>query len=220
VKLSTRPEQRFGTDAMWDFAESKLAEILNDKGVVWEEQIGEGAFYGPKIEFSLKDCLGRVWQCGTLQLDPVLPERLGASYIAEDNERKIPYMLHRAIFGSLERFIGILLENYAGHLPIWLAPVQAVVLNITEKQADYAKQIAEKLQQNNFRVQTDLRNEKISYKIRSHSLEKVPFMLVIGDREMEQNLVAVRRQSGEDLGVMTAEAFAADYLALSPQETS
>jgi len=216
VKVSTRPEQRFGSDAMWDFTEAKLTQILTDKGIAWEEQVGEGAFYGPKIEFSLKDCLGRVWQCGTLQLDQVLPERLGASYIAEDNERKIPFMLHRAIFGSLERFIGILLEHYAGHLPIWLAPVQAVVLNITANQADYAQQITHALEKHNFRVKADLRNEKINYKIRSHSIEKVPFMLVVGDRELEQGLVAVRTQSGENLGVMTPEAFAEKYLRTSP----
>lgn len=216
VKLSTRPEKRFGSDEMWDFAESQLAKILTDKGIAWEEQVGEGAFYGPKIEFSLKDCLGRIWQCGTLQLDQVLPERLGASFIAEDNERKTPFMLHRAICGSLERFIGILLEHYAGHLPIWLMPVQAVVLNITEKQADYAKHIAHTLEKKHFRVKADLRNEKINYKIRAYSMEKVPFMLVVGDREREQGLVAVRTQSGENLGTMTAEAFAEKYLKMNP----
>jgi threonyl-tRNA synthetase len=164
--------------------------------------------------------LGRVWQCGTLQLDQVLPERLGASYIAEDNERKTPFMLHRAIFGSLERFIGILLEHYAGHLPIWLAPTQAVVLNITEKQADYAQHVAKSLEKSNFRVKVDLRNEKINYKIRSHSIEKIPFMLVVGDREIEQGVVAVRTQSGENLGAMTPTDFAARYLSTVPTKST
>jgi threonyl-tRNA synthetase len=197
---------------MWNFAEKTLAQILDAKKIIWEEQPGEGAFYGPKIEFSLKDCLGRVWQCGTVQLDPVLPERLGAEYIDENNTRKTPFMLHRAIFGSLERFIGILLEHYAGLLPIWLAPKQAVVMNISEKQAEYALKVAQRLKEKAYRAHADLRNEKIGFKIRTHTLEKVPFMLIIGDREMEQKQVTVRTQQGEDLGAMNIEDFEKKYL--------
>lgn len=208
VKLSMRPEKRFGDDALWDLAENALAKVLDDKNIPWEAQPGEGAFYGPKIEFSLKDCLGRVWQCGTLQLDFVLPQRLGASYIAEDGSRKTPVMLHRAALGSVERFIGILLEHYAGRLPTWLAPVQAVVMCISEKQQEYTLQIEKQLRQKGFRVESDLRNEKIGFKIRAHTLEKVPYLIVIGDREVEQNLLSVRTQQGQDLGQMTLEEFA------------
>ena len=169
---------------------------------------GEGAFYGPKIEFSLKDCLGRVWQLGTIQLDFSMPERLGAHYIAEDNSKKTPVMLHRAILGSLERFIGILIEHYAGSLPVWLSPVQAIVMNITDKQAEYTEKFAESLQNKGFRVDLDLRNEKIGFKIREHTLQRIPYLLVVGDREMENHSVAVRSRSGEDLGTMTLDEFA------------
>ncbi|PWB59062.1 MAG: threonine--tRNA ligase [Nitrosomonadales bacterium] len=206
VKLSTRPEKRIGSDAVWDRAESSLAEALSAEGLEYQLQPGEGAFYGPKIEFALKDCLGRVWQCGTLQLDFALPERLGAEYVAEDNTRKIPVMLHRAILGSMERFIGILIEHYAGAYPLWLAPVQMAILNISESQAEYATQLAEKLRQNGFRVHLDLRNEKITYKIREHSMQRLPYLLVIGDKEVASELVAVRTRKGEDLGQMSLEA--------------
>ncbi|MDP2964054.1 MAG: threonine--tRNA ligase [Sulfurimicrobium sp.] len=206
IKLSTRPEKRIGSDAVWDRAESSLAEALAAKGLEYQLQPGEGAFYGPKIEFSLKDCLGRVWQCGTLQLDFALPERLGAEYVAEDNTRKIPVMLHRAILGSMERFIGILIEHYAGAYPLWLAPVQLAILNISESQADYARQVAEQLRLNGFRVHQDLRNQKITYKIREHSMQRLPYLLIVGDKEMASNLVAVRTRKGEDLGQMTLEA--------------
>ena len=206
VKLSTRPVKRVGADALWDKAEAGLESALNNKGLAWELQPGEGAFYGPKIEFSLKDSIGRVWQCGTIQLDFALPERLEASYIAEDNSRQIPVMLHRAILGSMERFIGILIENHAGAMPLWLAPVQLVIMNITDKQADYVKTVAEDLKKIGFRVQTDLRNEKITYKIREHSLQKLPYQIIVGDKEMEAKLVAVRARSGEDLGQMSLEA--------------
>jgi threonyl-tRNA synthetase len=206
IKLSTRPEKRIGNDAVWDRAESSLAEALTAKGLEFQLQPGEGAFYGPKIEFSLKDCLGRVWQCGTLQLDFALPERLGAEYVAEDNTRKIPVMLHRAILGSMERFIGILIEHYAGAYPLWLAPVQLAILNISESQAEYTTQLAEQLRQKGFRVHLDLRNEKITYKIREHSMQRLPYLLVIGDKEVASKLVAVRTRKGEDLGQMTLEA--------------
>jgi len=207
IKLSTRPEKRVGSDELWDKAEKALADALDHKGLEWELQPGEGAFYGPKIEFSLKDCLGRVWQLGTIQLDFSMPERLGAHYIAEDNSKQVPVMLHRAILGSLERFIGILLEHYAGALPVWLSPVQAVVMNITDKQAPYVEKVAEALKKQGFRVQTDLRNEKIGFKIREHTLQRVPYLLVTGDREVEEGTVAVRTRSGEDLGAMSVEAF-------------
>ncbi|MBY0269615.1 MAG: threonine--tRNA ligase [Burkholderiales bacterium] len=207
VKLSTRPPKRIGDDAVWDRAEAALKATLDAKGLDWELNPGEGAFYGPKIEFSLKDSLGRVWQCGTLQLDFALPERLGAEYVAEDNTRRTPVMLHRAILGSLERFIGILIEHYAGAMPAWLAPVQAVVINISEAQAGYAAGVAETLKKAGFRVEADLRNEKISYKIREHSLQKLPFQLVVGDKEVAAQLVAVRSRKGEDLGQMTLDAF-------------
>ncbi|MES9931096.1 MAG: threonine--tRNA ligase, partial [Candidatus Thiodiazotropha sp. 6PDIVS] len=180
---------------------------LNLQGLDWELQPGEGAFYGPKIEFSLRDCLGRVWQLGTIQLDFSMPERLGATYIAEDNSKKVPVMLHRAILGSLERFIGILIEHYAGALPIWLAPVQAVLLNITDRQADYLNNCLKSLRDNGFRVESDLRNEKIGFKIREHTLMRVPYLLVIGDREMEEGTVSVRSRKGEDLGSMPLSEF-------------
>lgn len=207
IKLSTRPAVRVGSDAVWDKAEQALAQALNSKQLDWQELPGEGAFYGPKIEFSLRDCLGRVWQCGTIQVDFSMPERLGASYVAEDGSRQVPVMLHRAIVGSLERFVGILLEHYAGHLPVWLAPTQAVVMNITDKQAEYAEKVTKMLQNNGFRVKSDLRNEKIGFKIREHTLQRVPFLLIIGDREFEHNMVAVRMQSGEDLGSMPVKQF-------------
>ena len=202
VKLSTRPEKRIGADADWDHAEQALANTLDSKNISWEENPGEGAFYGPKIEFSMRDCLDRVWQCGTLQFDSFLPERLGASYIDENGEKARPVMLHRAIFGSFERFIGILLEHYADGLPLWLAPIQAVILNITDHQADYAAEITKNLQKDGFRVNLDLRNEKIGFKIREHSIMRVPYLLVVGDREVEQNTVAVRTHGGKDLGSM------------------
>ncbi len=207
VKLSTRPAQRVGEDVLWDKAEKSLEDALNHKGLEWELQPGEGAFYGPKIEFSLKDCLGRVWQLGTIQLDFSMPGRLGAGYIAEDNSKKVPVMLHRAILGSLERFIGILIEHYAGYLPVWLAPQQAVVLNITDRQADYVENVANRLRKQGFRADSDLRNEKIGFKIREHTLQRIPYLLVAGDREMENGTLAVRTRGGEDLGVMAIEDF-------------
>ncbi|MBL8385248.1 MAG: threonine--tRNA ligase [Burkholderiales bacterium] len=205
-KLSTRPEKRVGSDASWDKAERALSESLNAAGVAWEELRGEGAFYGPKIEYSLKDALGRVWQCGTMQVDFNMPERLGAEYVAEDNARRIPVMLHRAIVGSLERFIGILIENSAGAFPLWLAPVQAVVAPITDAQAGYASEIQQSLKKHGFRVESDLRNEKISYKIREHSLQKVPYVLVVGDKEKAAGTVAVRARGNHDLGVLPLPA--------------
>jgi len=208
VKLSTRPEKRVGSDELWDKAERSLEDALNQKGLVWVLQPGEGAFYGPKIEFSLRDCLQRVWQLGTIQLDFSMPERLGAHYAAEDNTRKVPVMLHRAILGSLERFIGILIEHYAGALPVWLAPVQAVVMNITDRQAGYVQQVANSLRDKGFRVDADLRNEKIGFKIREHTLQRVPYLLVVGDREQEQGSLAVRTRKGEDLGLIPLSAFA------------
>ncbi|QNH04111.1 threonine--tRNA ligase [Ectopseudomonas composti] len=209
MKLSTRPAKRVGSDELWDRAESALAEALNESGLAWEYQPGEGAFYGPKIEFTLRDCLGRNWQCGTLQYDPNLPERLDASYIAEDNNRKRPVMLHRAILGSFERFIGMLIEHYAGSFPAWLAPTQAVIMNITDKQADFAREVEKTLNQSGFRAKVDLRNEKIGFKIREHTLLKVPYLLVIGDREVETRSVAVRTREGVDLGSLPIEQFAA-----------
>ncbi len=207
IKLSTRPEKRIGDDAVWDRAEAALKATLDAKGLEWDLNPGEGAFYGPKIEFSLKDSLGRVWQCGTLQLDFALPGRLGAEYVADDNTRRTPVMLHRAILGSLERFIGILIEHYAGAMPVWLAPVQAVVMNISDAQAGPVAEVAETLKKAGFRVVADLRNEKISYKIREHSLQKLPFQLVIGDKEVAAQQVAVRSRKGEDLGQMPLDAF-------------
>jgi threonyl-tRNA synthetase len=206
VKLSTRPEKRVGADETWDKAETALANALNKNNQVFDLQPGEGAFYGPKIEFTLKDSLGRLWQCGTIQLDFNLPERLGAEYVAEDNSRQRPVMLHRAIVGSMERFIGILIENYAGAMPLWLAPVQVMVLNISESQADYVRQVVETLKQNGIRCEFDLRNEKITYKIREHSMQKMPYLLVAGEREMQAGHLAVRTRKGEDLGSMPIDA--------------
>jgi len=202
VKLSLRPEKRAGADAVWDKAEQGLRDALRASGVEWVELPGEGAFYGPKIEYHIKDALGRSWQCGTMQLDFVLPERLDAEYVAEDNTRKRPVMLHRAILGSLERFIGILIENFAGNFPLWLAPKQAVVMSISEHQADYAEDVARALIAAGFRVETDLRSEKISYKIREHSLQKLPYQLVVGEKEKAAGVVAVRARGGQDLGQM------------------
>jgi len=209
VKLSTRPEKRVGTEEAWDMAETALANAIKANGLEFEYQPGEGAFYGPKIEFTLKDSLGRMWQCGTIQLDPNLPERLGAEYVAEDNTRQRPIMLHRAIVGSMERFLGILIENFAGAMPVWLSPVQVMVLNISDSQADYVRQVVEKLKKNGIRCDFDLRNEKITYKIREHSLQKLPYLIVVGDKEMQNGHVAVRTRKGEDLGVMSVEAFVA-----------
>jgi len=206
LKLSTRPEKRVGEDSLWDKAEKALQEALDQKQLQWDLQPGEGAFYGPKIEFSLKDCLERVWQLGTIQLDFSMPDRLGASYIAEDGSKHVPVMLHRAILGSLERFIGILIEHYAGSLPLWLAPVQAMVLNITDKHADYAKKVEEALKKHGMRVKSDLRNEKIGFKIREHTIQHVPYLLVVGDREAESDTVAVRTRSGKDLGSLSLQA--------------
>ncbi|RTL11117.1 MAG: threonine--tRNA ligase [Neisseriaceae bacterium] len=210
VKLSTRPEKRVGDDNLWDAAEQALAAALNNKGLAFTLQPGEGAFYGPKIEFALKDCLGREWQCGTLQLDFNLPTRLGAAYVAEDGSKKTPVMLHRAALGSLERFIGVLIEHHAGNLPFWLAPVQAVVLNISEKQADYAASVLAKLKEQGIRAEIDLSNEKVGYKIRQHSMQKIPYLLVVGDSEVENQQVTVRKQDGSDLGAMSI----ADFLAI------
>ncbi|MBY4675772.1 threonine--tRNA ligase [Marinobacterium arenosum] len=206
-KLSTRPEQRVGSDEIWDKAEKALADALDSAGLDWDELPGEGAFYGPKVEFSLKDCLGRVWQCGTIQVDFSMPGRLGAQFVNESGERETPVMLHRAILGSFERFIGILIENYAGALPGWLAPQQAVVLNITDNQAEYCQNVANRLEELGFRAQADLRNEKIGFKIREHTLQKVPYLLVVGDKEVEAGAVAVRTRTGEDLGTMTVAEF-------------
>ena len=207
IKLSTRPEQRVGSDALWDKAEQALAAALDNKGLEWERQPGEGAFYGPKIEFSLKDCIGRVWQCGTIQVDFFMPQRLGAHYINEDSSKQTPVMLHRAIVGSMERFIGILIENYAGAFPPWLAPVQAVLISITEKQGEYAKKVCEKLKNQGFRVEVDLRNETIGLKIRDHAMRRVPYQLIVGGREQDENTVAVRTREGQDLGAMPVESF-------------
>ncbi|MDG6881119.1 Threonine--tRNA ligase [Phocoenobacter uteri] len=207
VKLSTRPESRIGSDEMWDHAETGLAAALKTNGLSYEIQEGEGAFYGPKIEFTLHDCLGREWQCGTIQLDFALPGRLNASYVAEDSERKTPVMIHRAILGSLERFIGIITEEYAGFFPAWLAPTQAVVLNITDSQADYVHSVVKQLSDAGLRVKSDLRNEKIGFKIREHTLRRVPYMLVCGDKEIAEGKVAVRTRKGKDLGSIKVEEF-------------
>ena len=207
IKLSTRPEKRVGSDEVWDRAEAALAEALDAKGIKWDLQEGEGAFYGPKIEFVLKDCLDREWQCGTLQVDFSMPERLDANYIAQDNSKQTPVMLHRAIVGSLERFVGILIEHYEGAFPSWLAPIQAVVLNISEKQLDFVKEVNKKLKKQGLRVISDLRNEKIGFKIREHSMQRYPYILVAGGREMENNEISVRKRGGEDLGSMSIEAF-------------
>ena len=204
-RLSTRPEQRVGSDESWDRAEKALGEALDAKQLPWQELPGEGAFYGPKIEFSLKDCIGRVWQMGTIQVDFSMPGRLDAEYVAEDGSRKIPVMLHRAILGSFERFIGILIEQHEGAFPFWLAPQQAIVINITDSQAEYAKKVTQTMQNKGFRVNSDLRNEKIGFKIRGHSMQRVPYLLVVGDKEIENGTVAVRTRDGEDLGSMTIE---------------
>ncbi len=207
LKLATRPAARVGSDESWDKAEQALAQALETRGLKWTYSPGEGAFYGPKIEFSLKDCLDRVWQCGTIQVDFSMPARLGAEYVSEQGERKTPVMLHRAILGSIERFIGILIEHYAGHFPIWLAPIQVVVMTITDKQQDYAKEIGRELEGLGVRVKLDLRNEKIGFKIREHSLCKIPYQLVIGADEVKAKQVAVRRQTGDDLGSMSVHMF-------------
>ncbi len=212
VKLALRPESRVGSDEVWDKAEHALRDALRASELEWTELPGEGAFYGPKIEFHIKDAIGRSWQCGTMQVDFSMPGRLGAEYVAGDDTRRVPVMLHRAILGSLERFIGILIENFAGALPLWLAPVQAVVLNISEKQFEYADSVAKKLRAAGLRVEADLRNEKITYKIREHSLNRLPYQLVVGDKEMAANLVAVRTRGGQDLGQMPIEALAARLL--------
>ncbi|GAA6167817.1 threonine--tRNA ligase [Sessilibacter corallicola] len=207
IRLSTRPEKRVGSDEVWDKAEKALADALEAKGLAFELLPGEGAFYGPKIEFSLKDCIGRVWQCGTMQVDFSMPGRLGAQFVAEDGSRQTPVMLHRAILGSFERFIGILIENYEGAFPAWLAPEQVAIMNITDSQADYAKSVEEKLNAKGFRVLCDLRNEKIGFKIREHTLQKVPYLLVTGDKEAQTNAVAVRTRTGDDLGTMSIDDF-------------
>ena len=207
MKLSTRPEKRVGVDKLWDLAEQALADALDNAGLDWELQAGEGAFYGPKIEFSLQDCIGRVWQCGTLQLDFNLPERLDAEFVGESGERERPVMLHRAILGSFERFIGILIEHYAGLFPAWLAPTQVVVMNITDKQADSVGDVVSKLNAKGYRAISDLRNEKIGFKIRERTLERIPFMLILGDKEVESGTVNVRTRAGDNLGSMNLDDF-------------
>ncbi len=209
IRLSTRPEQRVGDDSVWDKAEKALADALDAKGLAWELLPGEGAFYGPKIEFSLKDCLNRVWQCGTIQVDFSMPGRLDAQFVAEDGSRQVPVMLHRAILGSFERFIGILIEHYEGAFPTWLAPEQVVIMNITDNQAEYSQKVEETLKNNGFRAISDLRNEKIGFKIREHTLQRIPYLLVVGNKEVENNTVAVRNRSGDDLGVMAINEFLA-----------
>jgi len=205
VKIALRPEKRLGSDETWDRAEGALRAALGNCDVQWQELPGEGAFYGPKIEYHMKDCLGREWQVGTMQVDFMMPSRLGAQYVAEDGSRQTPVMLHRAIVGSMERFIGILIEHYAGALPLWLSPVQAVVLNITDAQRDYAENLSKSLREAGFRVESDLRNEKIGFKIREHTLQKIPYLLVVGDKEVESGAVAVRTRSGEDLGSLSVD---------------
>ncbi|CAO1663940.1 MULTISPECIES: threonine--tRNA ligase [Salinicola] len=205
VKIALRPDKRLGSDETWDRAEGALRAALGNCDVQWQELPGEGAFYGPKIEYHMKDCLGREWQVGTMQVDFMMPSRLGAQYVAEDGSRQTPVMLHRAIVGSMERFIGILIEHYAGALPLWLSPVQAVVLNITDAQRDYAENLSKSLREAGFRVESDLRNEKIGFKIREHTLQKIPYLLVVGDKEVESGAVAVRTRSGEDLGSLSVD---------------
>ncbi len=207
IKLSTRPENRVGDDSVWDKAEQALELALNNKKLAWDLQPGEGAFYGPKIEFSLKDCIGRVWQCGTIQVDFSMPGRLGAHYIDEDSSRQVPVMLHRAILGSLERFTGILIEQHAGTFPVWLAPVQAMVLNIASRHDDYALEVMHELEKNGVRIKIDLRNEKIGFKIREHSMQRIPYLLIIGDKELENKTITLRTQKGEDLGSLTVHEF-------------
>ncbi len=206
MKLALRPESRVGSDEIWDKSEDALRAALRASGMAWEELPGEGAFYGPKIEFHIKDAIGRSWQCGTVQVDFSMPGRLGAEFVDEDNTRKTPVMLHRAILGSLERFIGMLIEHHAGAFPMWLAPIQLVVMNISQAQEQYATLVAQQLRAAGLRVQLDLRNEKITYKIREHSLQKLPYQLILGDKEVAAELVAVRTRSGEDLGQMTLAA--------------
>ena len=205
IKLALRPEQRLGDDAVWDHAENALRSALKSCGVDWAELPGEGAFYGPKIEYHLKDSIGRSWQCGTIQVDFMMPQRLGAEYVAESNERKTPVMLHRAIVGSMERFIGILVEHHAGAMPTWLAPVQVVVMNVADRHADYASDVAIRLKEKGFRAAVDLRNEKITYKIREHSIQKLPYQIIVGDKEVSAGLVSVRARTGEDLGQMSID---------------
>ena len=217
LKIALRPEKRLGTDATWDKAEGALRAALAACGVQWEELPGEGAFYGPKIEYHMRDSIGRGWQVGTMQVDFMMPERLGAEYVDESSSKRHPVMLHRAIVGSMERFIGILIESHAGALPAWLAPVQAVVMNITDAQADFVESAQQTLVKAGFRAAKDLRNEKIGYKIREHTLQRVPYLLVVGDREKENGQVSVRTRSGEDLGVMTLDAFAARLREETPQ---
>ncbi|RKT46259.1 threonine--tRNA ligase [Thiocapsa rosea] len=207
LALSLRPDKRVGGDELWDKAEAALDQALQAKGLAFKVQPGEGAFYGPKIEFTLHDSIGRAWQCGTIQVDFSMPGRLGAHYIAEDNSKQVPVMIHRAILGSVERFIGILLEHYAGQLPVWLSPTQAIVMNITDRQADYVKEVSKTLRGKGFRAETDLRNEKIGFKIREHTLQRVPYLLVVGDREVESRSVAVRDRAGQDLGILQLDAF-------------
>jgi threonyl-tRNA synthetase len=207
LALSLRPDKRVGSDELWDKAEAALDQALKAKGLEFRVQPGEGAFYGPKIEFTLHDSIGRAWQCGTIQVDFSMPGRLGAHYIAEDNSKQVPVMIHRAILGSVERFIGILLEHYAGQLPVWLSPIQVMVMNITDRQADYVKEVSKTLRGKGFRAETDLRNEKIGFKIREHTLQRVPYLLVVGDREVESRSVAVRDRAGQDLGILQLDAF-------------
>jgi threonyl-tRNA synthetase len=207
LKLSTRPEKRVGSDEDWDRSEQALAEALNASGKPWDYLPGEGAFYGPKVEFTLKDSLGRLWQCGTIQVDFSMPGRLDAQYVDEQGERKTPVMLHRAIVGSFERFIGILIEQYAGAMPAWLAPTQAVICNITDSQAETVQKIAKNLEKEGFRAHADLRNEKIGFKIREHTIQRIPYLLVVGDKEVENGTVAVRTREGDDLGVMPLAEF-------------
>jgi len=207
VALSTRPAQRVGEDALWDKAEAALGQALDDKGMKWHVNPGEGAFYGPKIELSMRDCLNRVWQCGTMQVDFSMPGRLGAEFVTEVGDRAVPVMLHRAIFGSFERFIGVLTEHYGGDWPLWLAPLQVQIMNITDRQADYALEVRKSLKERGFRADCDLRNEKIGFKIREQSMYRVPYMVVVGDQERESGQIAVRTRMGEDLGVMSVEAF-------------
>jgi threonyl-tRNA synthetase len=215
IFLSDRPDKRVGSDEQWDKAESALHQALKAKGIDYGENPGEGAFYGPKIEFSLRDCLGRVWQCGTIQVDFSMPGRLGAEYVAEDGSRQTPVMLHRAILGSMERFIGILIEHYEGKFPLWLAPVQAVVCNITDAQGDYAADVAARLRQAGLRVESDLRNEKVGYKVRAHTLARVPYILVVGDRERDEDTVSVRDRNGNDLGTKKVEAWCDEMRAMA-----
>ncbi len=207
IKLSTRPENRVGDDSVWDKAENALELALNNKKLKWDLQPGEGAFYGPKIEFSLKDCIGRVWQCGTIQVDFSMPGRLGATFIAEDGSKQAPVMLHRAILGSLERFIGILIEQHAGTFPVWLSPIQVMVLDIADRHAEYASEIFNELEKQGIRVKIDLRNEKIGFKIREHSMQRIPYLVIIGDKELEEKRITVRTQKGDDLGSLSVTEF-------------